>query len=157
QRATLSNRVQRVLESANIKLAAVVSDVLGMSGRAMLAAIAAGTSDPAAMAALARGSLCKKREALAAALSGRVRPHHRFLLIELLAQIDAVEETIARFDEEIAAACVVNDEEAVVELLDTIPGIARGTAELLVAEIGAAMSVSREYPPTSGGLRAAGR
>ena len=140
QRATLCNRVQKVLESANVKLAAVVSDVLGMSGRAMLSALAAGTCDPAALAELARGSLRKKREALEQALSGRVRPHHRFLLAELLAQIDAVEETIARFDEEIARACAANDEEAVVELLDTIPGIARGTAELLVAEIGTDMA-----------------
>ena len=103
QRATLSNRVQKVLEGANIKLAAVVSDVLGVSARAMIAAIAAGTSDPAVLAELARGSLCKKREALAAALSGRVRAHHRFLLTELLAQLDAVDETIARFDDEIHA------------------------------------------------------
>jgi transposase len=140
QRATLSNRVQKVLEGANIKLAAVVSDVLGVSARAMLAAIAEGSTDPLALADLARGKLCKKREALAAALSGRVRAHHRFLLTELLAQIDALDETIARFDEEIARACAANDEEAVVELLDTIPGIARSTAELLVAEIGTDMA-----------------
>ena len=96
----------------------------------------ADTGDPGQLAELARGRLRAKRDALAQALSGRVRPHHRFLLTELLAQIDAVEETIARFDEQIAQACAANEEEAIVELLDTIPGIARGTAELLVAEIG---------------------
>jgi len=139
QRATLSNRVQKVLEGANIKLASVVSDVMGVSGRAMLTTIASGNGDPDLLAELARGRLRTKREALAQALSGRVRPHHRFLLTELLAQIDAVEETIARFDAAIARACAANDEEAVVELLDTIPDIARGTAELLVAEIGTDM------------------
>jgi len=110
-----------------------------MSGRAMLAAIAAGAGDPGAVAELARGSLRKKREALAAALSGRVRAHHRFLLTELLAQIDAVEETIARFDEQSARAYAASGEERVVALLNTIPGNARGTAELLVAEIGTDM------------------
>jgi len=139
ERATLSNRVQKVLESANLKLAAVASDVLGVSGRAMLEAIAAGEEDAARLAELAKGRLRKKRAALEQALSGRVRPHHRFLLTELLVQIDAIEETIARFDEQIALACATNDEEVVVELLDTIPGIARGTAELLVAEIGTDM------------------
>jgi transposase len=139
ERATLSNRIQKVLESANRKLASVASDVLGVSGRAMLAAVAAGEEDAARLAALAKGRLRKKREALEQALSGRVRPHHRFLLTELLVQIDAIEETIARFDEQIALACATNDEEVVVELLDTIPGIARGTAELLVAEIGTDM------------------
>lgn len=139
ERATLSNRIQKVLESANLKLASVASDVLGVSGRAMLAAVAAGEEDAARLAALAKGRLRKKREALEQALSGRVRPHHRFLLTELLVQIDAIEETIARFDEQIALACATNDEEVVVELLDTIPGIARGTAELLVAEIGTDM------------------
>jgi transposase len=140
ERATLANRVQKVLESANLKLAAVASDVLGVSGRAMLAAIAAGEEDAARLAALAQGRLRKKREALEQALSGRVRPHHRFLLTELLVQIDAIEETIARFDEQIALACAANDEGTVVELLDTIPGIAQGTAELLIAEIGTDMT-----------------
>jgi transposase len=139
ERATLSNRVQKVLESANLKLASVASDVLGVSGRAMLAAIAAGEEDAARLAGLAKGRLRPKREALEQALSGRVRPHHRFLLTELLVQIDALEETIARFDEQVALACAANEEEAIVELLDTIPGIARGTAELLVAEIGVDM------------------
>ena len=139
ERATLANRVQKVLEDANLKLGSVASDVLGLSGRAMLAAIIAGERDGAALAALAKGKLRKKREQLEQALTGRVRPHHRFLLAELLVQIDGLEETIASFDEQIARACVANDEEEVVELLDTIPGIARGTAELLVAEIGTDM------------------
>jgi transposase len=140
ERAAAASRRQKALEGANLKLAAVVSDVTGVSGRAMLAAIASGASDPAILAELARGRLRTKRAALAQALSGGVRPHHRFLLTELLAQIDAVEETIARFDEQIAQACLANDEVAVVELLATIPGIGQGTAELLVAEVGTGMS-----------------
>ncbi len=140
ERATLVNRVQKVLESASLKLASVATDVMGLSGRAMLAAIVAGQDDPAALAELARGRLRKKRAELEQALSGRVRPHHRFLLAELLTQIDSIEETIARFDEQIAHACAADDEAEVVELLDTIPGIARGTAELLVAEVGTDMT-----------------
>jgi len=99
ERATLVNRVQKVLEDANLKLGSVASDVLGLSGRAMLAAIIAGERDGAALAALAKGKLRKKREQLEQALTGRVRPHHRFLLAELLVQIDGLEETIARFDD----------------------------------------------------------
>jgi len=140
ERATLVNRVQKVLESANLKLASVATDVMGLSGRAMLAALVAGQDDPAALAELARGRLRKKRAELEQALSGRARPHHRFLLAELLTQIDSIEETIARFDEQIAHACAADDAEEVVELLDTIPGIARGTAELLVAEVGTDMA-----------------
>lgn len=140
ERATLSNRVQKVLESTNIKLASVASDVLGLSGRDMLAAIVAGEQDAEVLADLARGKMRKKRQELEAALDGHVRPHHRFLLAELLIQIDGIEETIARFDEQIAAMCVVNDKEEMVQLLDTIPGVGRNTAEMLVAEVGTDMS-----------------
>ncbi len=82
------NRIQKVLEDANIKLAAVVTDVLGISGRLMLQALIDGETDPQALAALAKGRLCKKRAALAEALTGRVGAHHRLLLRELLAHVD---------------------------------------------------------------------
>jgi transposase len=140
ERVTLVNRVQKVLEGANIKLAAVATNIMGVSGRAMLAAILAGEEDGEALARLAKGRLRHKRDELERALTGRVRPHHRFLLAELLAQIDGLEETIARFDEQIARACAANDEEEVVALLDTIPGVGRETAERLVAELGADMT-----------------
>lgn len=84
ERATLINRVQKVLESANIKLASVASDVLGVSGRAMLEALIAGQTSPEEMAELAKGRLREKRELLVKALAGRVKPHHRFVLTELL-------------------------------------------------------------------------
>jgi transposase len=138
QRATLVNRVQKVLEGANIKLGDVASNVLGMSGRAMLDAIVAGETDPATLAELAQGKLRRKREALEQALSGRVRAQHRFLLAELLGQIDSLDETIGHFDTQISLAC--NADQAVLDLLDTIPGVARETAEMLVAEIGTDMS-----------------
>lgn len=138
ERATLVNRVQKVLENANIKLASVVTDVLGVSGRAMLEAIIQGQIDPESMAELAKGRLREKREALIKALEGRVKPHHRFVLTELLCQIDSLDETIARFDREIEEYCRPF-EEAVV-LLDTIPGVSHMTAEVIVAEIGTDMS-----------------
>lgn len=138
ERVNLVNRVQKVLEGANIKLASVASDVMGVSGRAMLAALLSGDSTPEAMAALAKGALRSKRDQLELALTGRVRPHHRFILAELLAQIDALDETIERFDAEIAEFC--RPFEAAVERLDTIPGIARRAAEVIVAEIGSDMS-----------------
>jgi len=141
ERATLVNRVQKVLESTNLKLASVVSDVMGVSSRAILAALLAGEADPFVLAGLAQGQLRKKRPQLEQALQGRLRPHQSFVLTELLAQIDSLEETIARFDAQIRDACAARDDAAqVVALLDTIPGIAEGTAQLLVAEIGTDMS-----------------
>lgn len=138
ERATLVNRVQKVLESANIKLASVASDVLGVSGRAMLEALIAGQASPEAMAELAKGRLREKRGQLEQALEGRVKPHHRFVLTELLGQIDSLDETVARFNEQIEAYC--RPFEAAVTLLDTIPGVARQTAAIIVSEIGTDMS-----------------
>jgi transposase len=138
ERATLVNRVQKVLESANIKLASVASDVMGVSGRAMLAALIEGHASPAEMADLAKGKLREKREQLVKALEGRVKPHHRFILTELLCQIDNLEEAVSHFDEQIQLLCVPF--EAAIALLDTIPGVARQTAEIIVSEIGIDMS-----------------
>ena len=147
ERAPLIHRVQKVLAGTNIKLASVATDLLGLSGRAMLAAIAAGEDDAERLADLARGKLRTKRAELEAALTGRVRPHHRFLLTELLVQIEGVEETIARFDAQIVARCEADEKEDVVQLLDTIPGVGRPTAELLVAEIGTGCPLGVEPLP----------
>jgi transposase len=138
ERASLVNRVQKVLESANIKLAAVATDVVGVSGRAILQALIAGGSTPAAMAELAKGRLRNKRDQLVQALEGRVQTHHRFILSELLAQMDSLEETIARFTQQIEEYGKPFAEG--IELLDTIPGVGRETAEVLLAEMGADMS-----------------
>ena len=138
ERVNLVNRIQKVLEGANIKLASVASDVMGVSGRAMLNAIVAGETDPVVMADLAQGRLCNKRDQLVEALEGRVQPHQRFILAELLCQLDNLEQTIGRFDEEVLKSC--QPFATVIELLDTIPGVGRQTAEMLVSEIGVDMS-----------------
>jgi transposase len=134
ERTNLIHRVQKTLEGANLKLASVASDSMGVSGRAILTALIEGHTAPQTMAELSKGRLRRTRDQLTKALEGRVKPHHRLVLTELLCQMDSVDETIARFDDEIekyGAPCA----QAVV-LLDTIPGIARATAELIVSEIG---------------------
>jgi transposase len=138
ERVTLMNRVQKLLEDANSKLAAVASDLMGVSGRAILAALLTGHAAPQALADLAKGRLRSKRDQLTKALEGRVKPHHRLVLTELLSQIDSLDETIARVDARIHAICGPFDE--AVGLLDTIPGVARHTAEMIVAEIGTDMT-----------------
>ena len=138
ERVNLVNRVQKVLEGANIKLGCVASDVLGVSGRAMLGAIVDGNSSPEVMAKLAQGTLRQKQDLLVEALEGRVRPHHQFILAQLLGIIDGIDETIAQFDREIEEYCRPFVE--AVELVDTIPGVARRTAEIIVSEIGTDMS-----------------
>jgi transposase len=137
ERATLINRVHKVLESANIKLTSVATDVMGVSARAMLDALITGQVSPAAMAELAQGRMQHKREQLAQALQGRVKPHHRFVLTELLCQIDSLDETILRFDEQIKEYCAPFAE--AVTLWDTIPGVARTAAEIIVSEMGVDM------------------
>ncbi|MBD2365449.1 IS110 family transposase [Anabaena minutissima FACHB-250] len=138
ERVNLVNRVQKVLEAANIKLASVASDVMGVSGRAMLVAIVEGSASPELMADLAKGTMRKKHDLLIQALEGRVRPHQRFILAQLLCQIDSIDETIKCFDQQIEEYC--RPFEQAVDLIDTIPGIARRTAEIIVSEIGMDMS-----------------
>jgi transposase len=134
ERAAAVNRLQKTLEGANIKLASVASDVLGLSGRRMLEALVAGGTDPAAVADLARGKLRAKLPQLERALAGRFAAHQRFLVAEQLAHLDYLDEALARLDAEIAER--VRPVEEAIERLDTIPGVGRRTAEVLVAEIG---------------------
>jgi transposase len=129
-----ANRLQKVLEGANIKLASVASDVLGRSGREMLEALVAGQTDVAAMAELARGRMRDKRTMLERALAGRFGPHQRYLVAEILAHIDFLDETIARLSAEIAQR--ERPFEVVLDRLDTIPGVGRRIAEIIVAEVG---------------------
>jgi transposase len=138
ERARTANRLQKVLEDANIKLAGVVTDIQGVSAWAMLEAIVEGTTDPEALADLAKGLLRKKREQLVAALSGRVKPHHRFLIAEHLSQIEYLEESMQRISAEVAER--LRPFELAVKRLDSIPGISRQTAEVLLAEMGWDMS-----------------
>jgi transposase len=137
ERTAEVNRLQKTLEGANIKLAGVATDVMGKSGRAMLAALVAGSDDGPALAELAQGLLRKKLPELVRALTGRVGAHQRFLLAQQLAHVDFLDERIAAVGAEIAGR-VRPDEEAV-DLLDTIPGVGRPTAEALVAELGTDM------------------
>jgi transposase len=128
-----TNRLHKVLEDAGVKLSTVVSDVMGVSGRAMLAALLEGKSDPIALADLARGRLRSKLPALQRALQGRFRPHHAFLLRQILTKIDFLEETIAQLTEEIRPF------EPMLTALDTIPGVDRIAAISIVAETGGDM------------------
>jgi transposase len=133
-RAQVANRIQKLLEGANIKLASVANDVLGVSGRAMLEAIAAGVDDPVALAGLAKGRLREKTAALQQALTGLVGSHQRFLLQSELRTLSFYDGEIAVLSDEIAAR--LSPHEDALERLDTIPGIGRRGAEELLAEIG---------------------
>lgn len=138
QRTAEINRIQKVLEDANIKLASVASDVTGVSGRAMLQALLEGTQTPAEMAELAKGSLRRKRAALQEALEGRMRPHHALLLRRMLEHLDFLEEAIGECDTALEA--LLRPFAPQLQALDTIPGVDRVVAQELVAEIGVEMA-----------------
>ena len=135
ERVSEINRVQKVLEDANIKLASVATDVMGVSGRAMLDQIVQGQADPAVLAELAKGRLRDKLDLLQKALSGRVQAHHRFMLAQHLSHIDFLDEAIARLDQQIAEQ--MRPFAAVLAAWDSLPGINQRIAEIVVAEIGA--------------------
>jgi transposase len=138
ERAQEINRLQKVLEGANIKLAAVATDVLGKSGRLMLDALVGGAQDAEALAELARGRLRAKLPELRLALEGRVQPHHRFLLTRILAHIDFLEESLAQVQQEIEQR-LRPFEEAMV-LAQSVTGIQELAAAAILAEIGTDMS-----------------
>src|SRR5262245_61856204 len=147
QRASVANRIQKVLQDANIKLASVATDVLGLSGRDMLEAIIQGKDDAEQLAELARGKLRAKIPALQVALHGRVTEHHRFLLRLLLDQVTQCEAWLARLSERIAATMPPAMAEAMPRLVE-VPGIGERAAENILAEIGTKM----EQFPTAGHL-----
>ena len=133
----VANRIQKLLEQANIKLSSVASDALGVSGRQMIEAIIAGEEDPNHLAELARKQLRRKIPQLQLALAGRVRDHHRFLLQEFLDEWKALGERIARIEQEIDRR--IAPFEAAVTLWQSIPGLDRVTVCNLIAEIGVNM------------------
>jgi transposase len=141
-----TQRVHKTLEDAGIKLDSVAADVLGVSGRAMLAALVAGERDPVVLAALAKGKLRKKLPQLRQALTGRFSDHHGLLVGLSLEHLEHLERAIARLDgrvdEVIAPFAVARDR------LDTITGVGKRAAETIIAEIGADMGVF----PTAGHL-----
>jgi len=160
ERAREVNRVQKVLEDANIKLSSVVTDTLGVSGRAMLDALIDGCADPKAMAQLAKKRMRSKIPQLEKALAGIVRDHHRFLLASHLEHIDSLDMHIAsismEIDHRISGAGQTQDDnpkepsigdmsiplsfDQAVNLLDTIPGVNRNISETIVSELGTDMS-----------------
>jgi transposase len=169
ERTRVVNRVQKLLEGANIKLSSVVTDVMGVSARAMLAEVVAGQTDAALMAELARGRMRNKIPELEKALTGIVQPHHRFVLAQQLEHIDFLDEKVEaislRIEEQLESMSwpdepaepsagegagegpPVSDESelpltwnSAVALLDTIPGVNRRIAEVMLAEMGLDMS-----------------
>ena len=136
-RAQEVNRLHRVLQDAGLKLTTVMTDVLGVSGRAMVEALLQGTTDPGVLADLARGRLRRKLPALQQALRGQFRPQHAFLVTQILAKIDFLEDAIATLTDEIDRQLVPF--EPTVTRLMTIPGLARRDAVTVFVETGGDM------------------
>jgi transposase len=131
-------RIQKTLEDANLKLTQVMSDIVGVSGRAILNALIAGETDPERLADLTRGRLKATRAVLVDALHGRLTDHHRFMIRVHLAQIDALDSAVASIEARIGDA--LGPFRAAVSLLTTMPGLSETTARVLIAEIGTDMS-----------------
>ena len=162
ERVRIVNRVEKLLESTNIKLSSVVTDVMGVSAKAMLTELAGGATDPQALAELAKGRLRNKTKELEAALTGTVGQHQRFILAQQLShidfldgQIEALSQQISQHLAQMARPAPDDDDRAgsskrdsdeslswteAVELLDTIPGVDQRTAEIILAEIGLDMN-----------------
>ncbi|WP_419949615.1 IS110 family transposase [Candidatus Palauibacter sp.] len=139
-------RVAKILELANVKLGSVVTDIMGVTGRAILEAMVRGEEDPEVLAGLARGSLVRKRMELAEAVPGLIRDHHRFLLRSHLDTIDYLSQRIEDLDQRIEEA--TRPFAAALALLESIPGVATRSAEAMLAETGDDMSKF----PTAGHL-----
>ena len=133
------NRLLKVLEAANIKLASVATDVFGVSGRLMLRALIEGVATPEEMSELAKGTLRRKIARLQPALEGNLEPHHRFLLKLQLQRVEAAERDLATLQERIQQK--LEPYAAQSALLDEIPGVDRGLAAVIIAELGVDMTV----------------
>jgi len=131
-------RLHGVLQRAGIKLSSVASNIMGVSGRAILKALVKGEKDPEAMAELARGQLRVKIPLLKRALEGQFTKHHGQLVSHMLSHIDYLEEMIADISKELAELLVPYEPQ--LALLETIPGVQRRTAEMIIGEIGVDMS-----------------
>jgi len=132
------NRIEKILELANIKIGTVITDIMGKTGRAILQALSAGLDDPAQLAARAEGLLRKKQAALQEAAEGRMTPHYAFLLQRHLALIDTLDDHIATLDPRIEAAMAPFAETAA--LVQTMPGVRARAAQAILAETGMDMS-----------------
>jgi transposase len=146
-RARELNRICKILEGANIKLSSVISQVTGVSGRAMLLAMIHGETDPERLAELARGRMKSKKDDLVLALDGRMNRHQRLMLETMIQHIDFLDEQITSLDEEVAQR--LGPFQEALKRMDTIPGIGRRTAEQVLAELGADL---KSRFPTAGHL-----
>jgi transposase len=131
------NRVEKLLEDAQIKLSVVASDIFGVSGRAMLEALIAGERDPKVLAQLARGRMRAKLSLLEEAFCGRFSDHHAFLLQTMLSRIDQASADIAAVDRKIEKQ--IAPFQAAVDRLDEITGVGRTAAQVIIAEVGVDM------------------
>jgi transposase len=138
ERTAEKQRVEKLLEDALIKLSVVVSDLFGVSGRAIMAALIAGERDPAVLAGLARGSLRSKTDRLTEALTGRFTEHHAFLLAQMLRRVDAITADVATVQERIDVQ-IAPFAQAVARL-DEIPGVGPTAAQAILAEVGLDMT-----------------
>jgi transposase len=134
EKSSAVNRLQKILEDANIKLSSVVADIQGVSARLMLEALIADNMDALQMAELAKKRLRAKIPQLVKALSGYVRDHHRFMLQEILNHLDELNARITTLDQQVR--CLTQPHQALVERLDAIPGVGQHTAEIVLAEVG---------------------
>ena len=137
ERTREAQRLDKVLQDAGIKLSSVATDILGASGRDMLAALVAGTRDPEILSELARGVLRKKIPQLKQALAGRFGPHHALIVGTILSHLEFLDEAIGNLSAEIEQ--VIAPFGLAVEMLRSIPGVQQRTAELMIAEIGVDM------------------
>jgi transposase len=144
ERSSHIQRIQKTLEDANIKLDSVISDIVGVSDRAMIEAMIAGQTDPAVLARLANRRIKATREQLHEALRGRLTAHHRFLLQLHLGQIDALDRAIARIDEEVKTG--LDSFREATQIMRTLPGFDDLSAQSVLSEIGIDMS---RYPTDS--------
>lgn len=138
ERAAEANRIAKVLEGGNIKLGSVVTDILGVSSREMLAALARGVEDPEVLAEMARGRLEDKHDELVAALRGRMSAHQREMLQWQLQHVGFLDQQVAQLDAKVAERLRPFEQE--IKRLDSIPGVSQRTAEVILAEVGADMS-----------------
>lgn len=138
EKAQHVQRIQKTLEDANIKIASVVADIMGASGRAILDALVTGETDPEHLVDLTRGRLKASRATLTEALRGRVTPHHRFMLKLHLEHIDALDRSIEAVETEVGSA--IEPFRVLTELLTTMPGVSDIVANVIVSEIGLDMS-----------------
>lgn len=145
ERARQHNRIQKVLEGANIKLGSVVSDIMGVSARDMLNAIANGEENPEILANFARRTMKKKKDELKLALKGYISEHQRLMLRTILKHIDFLTEQVEMLDQEVASR--VSDYQDDIDRLDSIPGIATRMAEQMLAELGT--DIKNQFPSAS--------